>query len=162
MMTRRLPLTAILLGVAGLIPFIVCGIAALGADETSAQKMMWALTAYGAVVLSFVGGVHWGFALDPAAGDQSARLARGRLLFGIIPALVGWIALLIPLALPSWTGPGILIVGFLGAAMVESQAKQRGFVPSNYMLLRWGLTAVAVAMLITVVTLRILGQHIIF
>jgi Protein of unknown function (DUF3429) len=161
-MARRLPLTAILLGVAGLIPFIGCGIAALGVDEASAQQMLWALIAYGAVVLSFLGGVHWGFALEPQGGEQSGRTERWRLLFGALPALVGWVALLIPLALPSWIGLVILIAGFLGTALVESQAARRGLLQPRYMLLRWGLTVVVVAMLITVLTLRILGQHIIF
>jgi Protein of unknown function (DUF3429) len=161
-MTRRLPLTAILLGVAGLIPFIGCGIAALGPDETSAQKMLWALIAYGAVVLSFLGGVHWGFALEPHSLEQGGRSERWRLLFGVLPALVGWLALLVPLALPSWIGLCLLIAGFLGTAIVESQAARRGLVQQGYMLLRWGLTAVVVAMLVTVLTLRILGQHVVF
>jgi hypothetical protein len=161
-MTRRLPLTAILLGVVGLIPFIACGIAALGVEEASAQKMLWALIAYGAVILSFLGGVHWGFALDPSGGEQSGRVQRWRLLFGVLPSLVGWVALLVPLALPPWVGLCILIAGFLGAALVESQAARRGLLQPSYMLLRWGLTGVVSAMLVTVLTLRILGQHIIF
>jgi hypothetical protein len=161
-MTRHLPLVAILLGVAGLIPFIGCGIAALGLDESSSQNMLWALIAYGAVVLSFLGGVHWGFALDPRNIEQGGAPERLRLLFGVVPTLIGWVALLIPLALASWVGLGVLIAGFLGTAIVESRGVRRGLIHPSYMLLRWGLTAVVVAMLVTVMTLRILGQHVVF
>ena len=58
-----MPLLAIVLGVAGLIPFIVCGLGAVSVDAVSSARMMTALIGYGAVILSFLGGVHWGFAL---------------------------------------------------------------------------------------------------
>ena len=161
-MTPRLPLLAILLSVAGLLPFIGCGLAALGLDELYAQHMLWALMAYGAVVLSFVGGMHWGLALAPGAVEQGGRSERWRLLFGVMPSLLGWAALLAPLALPTWTGLCVLIAGFLATMIAEAQAGRRGLVPHHYIWLRWGLTLVVVAMLVTVLTLRLLGQHVVF
>jgi Protein of unknown function (DUF3429) len=161
-MTRRLPLVAILLGVVGLLPFIGCGLAALGLEDTYAQNMLWALMAYGAVVLSFLGGVHWGFALAPGTVEQSGRAERWRLLFGVMPSLIGWVALLAPLALPAWTGLCVLIAGFLATVIVEAQAGRRGLVSQHYIWLRWGLTLVVVAMLVTVLTLRLLGQRVVF
>src|SRR5208282_1141210 len=73
-MNRTIPLTAILLGLAGLIPFIGCGLLATGDDATRDQGFT-ALIAYGAVILSFVGAVHWGLALgDGAASRQVQRI----------------------------------------------------------------------------------------
>ncbi len=160
-MTHRLPLLAILLGIAGLIPFIVCGLGALTINLARAQAMLWGLMGYGAVILSFLGGVHWGFALAPPEGElmQTPRAQRLRLVLGVVPALIGWAALFSSLALPSWLGLCLLIAGFIGTAVVEHRGSQRGLVPLRYMWLRWGLTAVVVAMLVTVLTLRILGQR---
>jgi hypothetical protein len=53
-----MPVLAILLSVLGLIPFIVCGLAALGPDAETAPRMTVALIGYAAVILAFVGGVH--------------------------------------------------------------------------------------------------------
>ena len=87
---------------------------------------------------------------------------RWRLLFGVMPSLIGWVALLAPLALPAWTGLCVLIAGFLATVIVEAQAGRRGLVSQHYIWLRWGLTLVVVAMLVTVLTLRLLGQRVVF
>ena len=87
--SQRLPLIAVLLGVAGLIPFVGCGLAALGPDDAQARTAMLALTGYGAVILAFLGGVHWGFALAPSTAEQSARALSRRLLLGVVPSLIG-------------------------------------------------------------------------
>lgn len=160
-MNERLPFLAILLGILGLIPFIVCGLGALVVDPGRAQMMLWSLVGYGAVILSFLGGVHWGFALGAPEGDpvQTPQVERRRLVLGVVPSLIGWLALLSILVLPAWIGLCLLIAGFLGTAMTEHRAAKRGSVPTRYMLLRWVLTAIVVAMLVSVLTLRVLGQN---
>jgi hypothetical protein len=153
-----MPLLAIVLGIAGLIPFIVCGLGAVSVDAGTSARMMVALVGYGAVILSFLGGVHWGFALggmapgSPApvtvAGNRFVTAERARLVLGVVPSLIGWVALL------------LLIAGFIATVVVEHQASQRQLVPlAGYIWLRWGLTVVVVAMLVTVLTLRTLGQR---
>jgi hypothetical protein len=166
-----MPLLAILLGVAGLIPFIVCGLGAISANQGQAAVMLAALVGYGAVALSFLGGIHWGFALWTASAEseaavppdaRAARVRRMRLLLGVVPSLIGWVALLIQMALPDWTALVVLIAGFLATVIVEHQAAQRTLIhPARYMWLRWGLTIVVIAMLVTVLTLRLLGPRII-
>jgi hypothetical protein len=169
-----MPLLAILLGVAGLIPFIVCGLGALSVDVVSAARMMTALIAYGAVILSFLGGVHWGFALggaapvtvpvpvDPPApaGNRFVTAERARLVLGVVPSLIGWLALLLMMLQLIWTALVVLIAGFIATMVVEHQASRRSLIPlASYIWLRWGLTVVVVAMLVTVLTLRVLGQR---
>jgi hypothetical protein len=156
----EMPLLAILLSVLGLIPFIACGLVALGPDPIMASRMMSALIAYGAVVLSFVGGVHWGFELQ--SSHENPFVHRARLGLGVIPLLVAWVALLLPLVASSWVSLIMLIAAYIGAVLVEHRAAERDLVPPRYLWLRWGFTVVAIAMMITVLTLHLLGQTIIF
>jgi hypothetical protein len=44
----------------------------------------------------------------------------------------------------------------------EQEAAKRGLMPPHYLWLRWGFTIVAAAMMVTVLTLRLLGQTIAF
>jgi hypothetical protein len=162
-----MPVLAIVLGVAGLIPFVVCGLGAVGYDAAWAARNMAALIAYGAVILSFLGGVHWGFALGGAApvatvptGGRLVTAERARLVLGVVPSLVGWLALLLMMLSLEWAALAVLIAGFIATVVVEHQASRRGLVPqAGYIWLRWGLSVVVVAMLVTVLTLRLLGQR---
>ena len=161
-MVRRVPILAVALGVAGLAPFILLGLLALGPEVLQARRMTLLLVAYGAVILSFLGAVHWGLAL--AQQDVVAPHGeRARFLLGVAPALIGWVALALPLIdLPSWSGLLVLIAGFLATILVEHRATRLGLVPPSYTWLRGGLTLVVLAMLVTVVTLHILGQSVLF
>jgi hypothetical protein len=156
----RMPLLAILLSVLGLVPFIVCGLAALGPDPVTSERMLSALIGYAAVILAFAGGIHWGFELQSRQRD--AFLRRSRLGLGVVPPLAGWIALLLPLAMPPWVSLVVLIAAYIAAVLVEREAGKRDLLPPRYLWLRWGFTLVAAAMMITVLTLRLLGQTISF
>jgi len=149
-----MPALAILLGIAGLAPFIGCGLGAMARDG-EADRMLAALIAYGAVMLAFLGGMQWGFAL--LAGND-ARRQRWRLVLGVLPPLVGWLALLVALLAPGWFALAVLTAGFVGTALGEHRvAGQDPAIPSGYLWLRWALTVAAAAMLITVLMVRLLG-----
>jgi Protein of unknown function (DUF3429) len=149
-----MPALAILLGLAGLVPFIGCGLGAMARDG-EADRMLAALIAYGAVTLAFLGGMQWGFALP--AGTEMRR-QRWRLVLGVLPPLVGWLALLVWLLAPGWVALAVLTAGFIGTVLAEHRAAGLDqAVPSGYIWLRWALTIVAAAMLITVLTVRVLG-----
>lgn len=155
-----MPLLAILLSVLGLVPFIACGLVALGPDPERAAPMLDALIDYAAVVLAFAGGVHWGFELQVRQADTF--LHRIRLGLGVIPPLIGWIALLLTLALPAWVPLLALIAAYIATVVVEQEAGRRNLLPPRYLWLRWGFTVIAVAMMTTVLTLRLLGLTIAF
>jgi hypothetical protein len=149
-----MPIIAVVLGVIGLAPFIVCGLGAIGPSVRSAE-MLAALVAYGAVILSFLGGMQWGFALYPS-GDSRAQVWR--LVLGALPPLLGWAALLAGVVLWNWIALALLAAGFIGTMLVEHRSLERGLaLPRGYLWLRWGLTVVVAAMLITVLTLRAFG-----
>jgi hypothetical protein len=163
---RPLPPAALALGLTGLIPFIGIGIAAVTtADPGRAQTWLLALIGYGAVVLAFLGGVHWGFVLHPAATEgrtPEERQESTRLGLAVLPSLIGWAAVVTPaFALPA-VGLAILIAGYLATVVTEGQLRRRGLVPSGYMALRWALSAVVLVVLVTVLALRLIGARIIF
>ena len=76
---------------AGLLPF-VAGAVLLWADRdpSTAAHAAFALAAYAATIAAFLGGVHWGPAL------RAGGLAPAPLLWGVMPQLAGWGALLMP------------------------------------------------------------------
>jgi hypothetical protein len=152
-MSRRLPFLALLLGIAGLVPFIACGLYATTQNGSPATV---ALAAYGAVILAFLGGVHWGFALL----EPSGRGERSRLGLGVVPSLLGWVALLLVTAVSAEAGLGLLLVAFIATTVVEARGAAAGLVPPGYMRLRYGLSTVVTAVLAVVLVLRLTGLHV--
>ena len=137
-MRSDLPPPARLLGPAGLIPFAALAIG-IWAGMPGAGT---ALAAYGATILAFLGAVHWGLALAAPATERGADW--GRLGLGVVPSLIAWVALLLPLP----AGLGLLALAILGTAAAESWAAQAGLVPRAYLGLRWMLSAGAAASLL--------------
>ena len=161
----------LLLGFLGLIPFVVTAYLASAWRSPSDAQALTALLTYSAIILSFLGAVHWGFALaeppQSLAGLSPLPYAQDpahkpRLVLGVVPALIGWAALLIGLLIPA---PSIalcvLIAGFLATNIAEHTAHRRGWVPGTYLWLRWILTVIVVALLVTVLVLRVSGARII-
>ncbi|MFW6342924.1 MAG: DUF3429 domain-containing protein [Halothiobacillaceae bacterium] len=129
----RLARTAAWLTATGGLPFVLT--AALAAYITEpADWIIHALTGYGVVILSFLGGIHWGRGL--MAGQP------GRLWIAVIPALYAWlVALLAPWPASAWW----LAAGFL--AMLALDARDTAL-PAWYRRLRWIITIVVVLVLL--------------
>jgi len=139
---NSLPRPALWLGLAGLLPFLASLLLArLGPYEVRGPALL-AMASYGAVILSFLGAVHWGFALSGAPAENAARAPR--LAFGVLPALLAWLALLMP------PGPAFLLLGggILATAAVETWAARHGLVPRDYLRLRWVLSLGAASCLL--------------
>jgi len=167
-MHARLPPAAAALGIAGLIPFIGLGIGTIAVvSPAAADRYLYALVGYGAVILAFLGGVHWGFVLHPGTPPQGLspdeRRDATRLGLGVLPSLIGWAALLTPaFAIPD-VGLAVLIAGYLAVVVGEHHMRQRGLMmPSGYMTLRWVFSIIVLAVLVTVLAVRLLGARIIF
>jgi hypothetical protein len=142
-----LPPAARWLGLAGLLPFLATLLVALFGPLETVGLALFALASYGAVILSFLGAVHWGFAMY-APPDQ-APAAGTRLALGVLPALIAWVALLLP---PGW-GLGLLGFGILATASIETRAARQGLVPLDYLRLRWILSSGAAACLLVAAAL---------
>ena len=123
-----------LLGWGGLVPF---GLAALGTHSGVDALVLYGFlggTAYGAIILSFLGAVHWGLAMQD---DRSPYWY----VWSITPALLGFASLLIfDVNLRIFA----LIPLFGLAWSVDRQAANHGLIPLWYMRLRTILTAGAV------------------
>lgn len=75
------------LGFAGLLPFLGFAVAALLGLHSAAATLAFAQ--YSAIILSFLGGVHWGIAMR----DSSASNAQ--LGWSMVPSVIGMSALLL-------------------------------------------------------------------
>ena len=130
----RVPAAARLLGLGGLIPFFGLALLSLAGERWARMPLLF----YGASILSFLGAVHWGAALR--SDEAEARWDWPRLVLGVLPSLLAWVALLLP---ARWDA-GMLILGFLCLILVESAAERTGAVGRNWVRLRWVLTIGAV------------------
>ncbi len=152
-----LPPVAILLGAAGVLPFLAFALACLSASGATAMLYLSWLIGYGAVILAFLGAVHWGLVL--AAGEPGR--AAMRLALGVLPALAGWVALgLQGAGIPS-LALALLIASFLAVIATERNYAAKGWLPAGYLWLRYALTLAVVLILATVLTLRLLGARIV-
>jgi len=94
-----------IIGYCGLIPFVGLSLwYAMIDDAQRASFVLSALIAYGAVILSFVGAIHWGRSLHEPHMVKSNLLQ----IISIIPVLLSWAAMLVPQV----AGLVVLIVGF--------------------------------------------------
>jgi hypothetical protein len=163
-----MPASAILLSILGLAPFIGCGLAALGPDAAMAERMLTALIAWGGLLLAFKGGLHWGMVLREPDAEQTGTPASTsgigrhvRIGLAVVPLILGWVAVLLPLVAAPWLALALLIVAYIAVLAAEHQFARWSVLPSYYLWVRWGFTIVVVAMLTTVLTLRLLGQTIV-
>jgi hypothetical protein len=133
-----LPPGASALGYGSLVPFAAAVIGIVLLDGEMRALAARALLAYGAVILSFLGAVHWGLVLARPAADTARRL-----LGGVLPALAGWVALL----LPTRFGLALLVIAFGAFWLYEHRVLGAGFLPPSYLGLRRDLTLGACALL---------------
>ncbi len=130
-----LPKKAVWLGALGLIPFAALTAIAVFGNGTNASAALFAVVAYGAVILSFLGGAHWGFA-SAAMKDQPAAASR-LLVMSVVPSLLGWVAVLLPMP---WSA-AVLAVAFLAILPLDRWALTHAFAPGWWLRLRIPLSA---------------------
>lgn len=120
------------LGVAGLIPFVLA--AALQWFSPPGWRMLAAsgLLTYGAVIVSFLGGIHWGLTM------RSDAVSAARLVWGVAPSLLGWLAVL----LDSPWGQIVLAASLIACFLVD-RLVYRGLGLAAWLPLRALLTSVA-------------------
>ncbi len=130
------PRHIVLLGYGGLLPFIALALLILTVQDYRPFCAV-ALVNYGAVILSFVGALHWGFAMS--VQDMSAELRRDRLIWSVIPALIAWLSTLLPVPL----GCLLLTVGFVVHFWQDRQLARVVSLHAWYLPMRLRLTTVA-------------------
>ncbi len=151
--TLEIPRPALLLGVGGLLPFFATAVAVWyqpsidnpATGLTISEFALRALGAYGAVILSFLGGVRWGKLLV-----DEARLRQWvPLTLSVLPSLVAWCSLLL-------SPPAMLLLlmaGFAAQYVLDRLAVRRQELPAWFGRLRLLLSSGAVLSL----TVALLG-----
>lgn len=141
-----IPRAPLVLGVAGLIPFVWGALTVLWPDlgmwtaRTLGPRFAgpYVMLFYGAVILSFMSGILWGFATRLPGAQATTGYA-----LAVIPAL--W-AFLMTGGGP--TGAGLsLMIGFAGLLGLDWLFWSHGAAPPWWITLRVGLTAVVLACL---------------
>ncbi len=140
----RVPSAVKWLGALGAVPFVFLAVTSPFLDGPLQEQMSFALAAYGAVILSFLGGIHWGLAIAGIGPSQTDTANFRRLAFSVTPSLLGWSALLIP----RLSGLVLLAVAFALLLVFDSQASRKAQTPVWYSKLRRPLTVVVVASLL--------------
>ena len=133
--------TIVQLGYAGLLPFVgLAGLMWLGRADLL-PFVATGLVGYAAVIVSFLGGIHWGLGFMRAEGGHAPADSVSRrfhFVWGIVPSLVAWLALMLPavVALPS-----------MGLALLVCYAVDRRTYPglglSHWLRLRLHLSLIA-------------------
>lgn len=138
---HSIPAAALALGLAGLIPFAG---GALGlwihVPVIGPEAALKLVTVYGAIILSFLGGIRWGTAIGP----YDSRRQTFEFSLSVIGSLAGLLACFLE-PVPALT---LLIAGFLMQALWDVTSVEAGRLPSWFGKLRMILTAGAVIALI--------------
>jgi Protein of unknown function (DUF3429) len=138
----RIPLSALTLGLAGLIPFFWGAATQLFPALAAASDLnpvflgSYVSLTYGTVILSFMSGVLWGFATKA----EGAQAATGYAL-SVIPALWAF----------------FMVNGDPGGAAVNLAAGFVGLLGLDFMFSRWGLAPVWWMQLRLILTAGVLG-----
>ena len=125
------PQLAKLMGFGGLVPFAGCAVLMYSGSPSANIVALFANAVYGAVILSFVGAVHWGLTMRE---DRSPYWY----IWSVIPAIMGWLSIvLLDIKISLLT----LAIAFTLAWSVDRQASLQGLIPAWYMQMRHILTA---------------------
>ena len=131
-----------ILGYSGTIPFIsLAVILLLDASSTTPAASGLAASAlhlYGAIILSFLGGLHWGrIACNPDIKPSD----KWFLIYSVIPSLIGWSSYLLA---DIWQDTALmLIAGFIISYVIDIRFIRLGAWQSWMKPLRTNLTLIA-------------------
>ena len=130
------------LGYGGLLPFVALA-AAVWVDSNHSSLWRDALVGYGVVILSFVGALHWGFAMSQ--NGMTAHQRTSSFVWSVVPALMAWVALSMT---PKYACV-LLVAGFLIHFWQDSRLVKLVNLPVWYLPLRLQLTLVACVSLLS-------------
>lgn len=130
------------LGYGGLIPFYGCAFLVYWLNQS--EFWVYAIHVYASLILSFLGAISWGFALSTNDMPNSQRAVL--LCWGVTPAVLGWICLL----LPQVARVGPLLMLFVLTLAVDTYFYRRLSLPGFWVKMRVKLTFGAILALIIV------------
>lgn len=138
---KQIPISALMLGLAGLIPFFGLAIwQGVTPDELLSERLTMAYVFYAASILSFLGGIGWGLGMneqDPVQRGLSLSLST-------VPSLIAWAAAFINV---QNLGFALIILGgaFVLQGFWDWHLTTIGRAPIWFRTLRVGLTLAVVS-----------------
>lgn len=151
---RSLVSAAKWLGYAGALPFLGLGLVILWPEILPAgllaeRHAAFALLSYGAIILSFLGGLHWGRAVVIPSNQRIISM-RTALLWSVSLSLIAWFVLILQeMFLPMRFAASLLIAGFAAALIADLKLLARGYWPAWMRALRLHLSLAAMASLLS-------------
>ena len=138
----RIPLSALIPGLLGLVPFWALALATVVDTGFDPVLALVALIMYGTVILSFVGALWWGMAVHAPSGAQRNTM----FIWSVVPALIGWFATLATTDI----GLRMLMAGLALQWLLDNMLlrKSPGLMPAWVFRLRTMLTSGALAALL--------------
>ena len=135
------------LGYGGLVPFVSLALLVWLTPQPVARFLVAMQLAYGAMILCFVGAVHWGRSLGPDTG----RVGGATLVWSVLPSL--WACLALLLSYSNRLGLIMIAAGLVLAWLLDRfvlfKAESEADWLADFMRLRARLSAVAVLCLLT-------------
>jgi hypothetical protein len=130
------------LAIFGTLPFVALSIAISTHQFHDAKMMIEFLLTYAAIIISFLGGIHWGISLHHY--NYSYRIANLLTLESVAPSLVAWGILFYP-----GVHVQLLVLTLLYALMwsVDSLLYNRDLIPQWFFELRSIVTPIVVVSL---------------
>ena len=138
-------LIARVLGYGGALPFLYGAIAASQQMTILGIAPDYLLLSYGAVILSFLGGLHWGRVI--ISHNANGRFDSAWLIWSVCPSLLGWVALLLSVK----AGAVVLSLCFLVVLQIDQKLFRGQIWPDWMQPLRLHLTLIAVASLTSLI-----------
>ncbi|MCU0893622.1 MAG: DUF3429 domain-containing protein [Rhodospirillales bacterium] len=127
-----------------MLPFAMAVPAIWLGSEAASGFAAFAVVLYGAVILSFLGGLAWG-ATSAATVEGRWELTHSRLLAAsVVPPLIAWGAALLP---PGY-GLVVLALSFVGVLAIDRRLASLRMVPPWWMKLRRQLSLTVAALLL--------------
>lgn len=150
MIDQPLPRPVTLLGLAGIVPQLLCLIVVLALPDWRWVALA-AACFYAALILSFLGGMWWMLAL--LRGER----AWEPYLLAVVPSLGGWAALLPWTLVWTWPGPALALLGcaLLASPLVDRRLGRHLALPEGWLRLRvtmasgLGLATLALGLLLS-------------
>ena len=138
-MAQRNQRLAQLLVYSGALPFIACVcLSVIGWDIFDAR---WYGISYGAIILSFLAGIHWGVYLF-----TSPSCPQNLFITSNIAALLGWLSLLV---YPHWGAFLLLILCFSWLLLLDHKLFKLDILPDWFYRLRVHATIIVIASLVS-------------
>jgi len=140
-----------LLGFAGLIPLVTLTLACWLVHPDWLGDFIKGQLAYGIIILSFLGGMHWGATM--LSNRLSNEQTRRALSWSIVPPLLAWFSTMV-----GGFGFAVLMGGFIAAYQVDKRLFAWYGMPEWLIVLRFRLTCVVVpALALTVMAVNVRG-----